>query len=199
MGEHYFTNRPSTTHKPQEFTAELRGYTYLFHTDAGVFSRDEVDLGSKILIDSIPAKPGATVLDLGCGYGPIGLVAARLVGLDGFVHLVDVNERAVELAQKNIALNGVKNAEAIVSDGLTALEGQKFDLILSNPPIRTGKEVYYALLTDAYGALKPGGDLLVVIRTKQGAKSLENYLTELAGHCETVAKQSGFRVLKCEK
>lgn len=200
MAEHYFTNRPSVGHKPQEFSAELRGKTYLFKTDAGVFSQDEVDLGSRILIDAIPDTLGTRVLDLGCGYGPIGMVAADLVGPEGFVYLVDVNERAVDLANKNLARNGVQNAKAFVSNGLEALEeGLDFDLVLSNPPIRAGKEVFYALLTNAYHALKPDGILMVVIRTKQGAKSLENYLKELAGNCETIAKRSGFRVLQCLK
>ncbi|NMA62168.1 MAG: class I SAM-dependent methyltransferase [Firmicutes bacterium] len=199
MAEHYFTKRPSAEHKPHEFTEELRGRIYLFHTDAGVFSRDEIDLGSKLLIESMPCEPGDTVLDLGCGYGPIGMVAATVVAPGGFVYLVDVNERAVELAQKNLNINGIKNAKALVSDGLEAVANHQFDLVVSNPPIRAGKEVFYSLLTDAYKALKPSGCLLVVIRTKQGAKSLENYLRELAGNCETVAKKAGFRVLKCCK
>lgn len=199
MSEHYFTNQPSAKHRPLEFTAELRGRMYLFHTDAGVFSRAEVDFGSQLLIDALPCQAGDTVLDLGCGYGPIGLVASTLVNPGGQVYLVDVNERAVELANKNLANNGITNARALVSDGLAALTSLQFDWVLSNPPIRAGKKVVYSLLTDAYAALRPGGCLLVVIRTKQGAKSLEAYLQDLAGNCETIQKKSGFRILKCCK
>ena len=95
--------------------------------------------------------------------------------------------------------NAIKNAQVLVSDGLEAVANLKFDWVLSNPPIRAGKGVFYPLLTEAYKALNPGGCLLVVIRTKQGAKSLENYLRELAGNCETIQKKAGFRVLKCCK
>ena len=197
MSDHYFTSQPSAKHKPLEFEAKLRGKTYSFQTDAGVFSKAEVDLGSQILIDTLSCQPGDTVLDLGCGYGPIGMVASTLVGPSGEVTMVDVNERAVELARANLTKNRIENARVLVSNGLEALSGQKFNWVLSNPPIRAGKAVYYPLLTDAYYALKPGGCLMVVIRTKQGAKSLEAYLKESTGDCETMVKKAGFRVLRC--
>lgn len=200
MNDHYFTSKPRARHNRKEFTAELRGKTYIFQTDAGVFSKDEIDLGSRILIDSLDLKQGDTVLDLGCGYGPIGIAAADLVGPSGRVYLIDVNERACELARENLAKNGIRHAEVLVSDELGALPHDlQFDWVLSNPPIRAGKAVVYQLLTDAYHRLRPGGCLMAVIRTKQGAKSLETYLRDLAGNCETVAKKAGFRVLKCCK
>lgn len=197
MSEHYFTAKPGAEHRPSDFTAELKGRTYRFVTDAGVFSKGEVDFGTRLLIDCLELRPGDVVLDLGCGYGPIGVVAGDLVGPDGRVYMVDVNERAVELAKKNLSLNGIGNAQAILSDGLSALEGLAFDWVLCNPPIRAGKKVVYPLLAAAYGALKPGGCLLLVIRTKQGAKSLQAYLAELAGSCITVERQGGYRVLQC--
>lgn len=199
MSDHYFTAKPGAEHKPFQFQAELRGRVYYFQSDAGVFSKGEVDFGTRLLIDCLELQPGEVVLDLGCGLGPIGLVAADLVGPTGRVYMVDVNERAVELARKNVQANGICNAEVLVSDGLSALAGLSFDWVLSNPPIRAGKQVVYSLLTDAFHALKPGGCLLVVIRTKQGAKSLEAYLEELAGSCTTMDKKGGFRVLKCCK
>lgn len=199
MSEHYFSSQPSAKHNPLKFKATLRGQSYIFATDSGVFSRENIDLGSQILIDVLPCTQGDTVLDLGCGYGPIGMVAANLVAPTGKVYMVDVNERAVTLAKKNLVENEIKNAQVLVSDGLSSVSGQTFDWIVSNPPIRRGKAIVYPLLTEAYHALKPGGALLVVIRTKQGAKSLEKYLHELAGNCETIEKKAGFRVLKCCK
>jgi 16S rRNA (guanine1207-N2)-methyltransferase len=200
MNDHYFTSKPTAEHKTQEFTADLRGKTYILKTDSGVFSKDEVDLGSRILIDTLALEPGETVLDLGCGYGPIGLVAATLVGPAGRVYMVDVNERACELAEANLARNGIEQAQVLVSDGLQALPSDlAFDWVLCNPPIRAGKNIYYKILTDAFHVLKAGGCLVVVIRTKQGAKSLEAYLLGLAGHCETIEKKAGFRVLRCCK
>lgn len=199
MNDHYFTPQPGTEHRPYEFQAELRGRTYSFQSDAGVFSKGGVDLGSRMLIDSLPLQGGEVVLDLGCGYGPIGIVAAELVGPTGQVYMVDVNERAVDLARRNVEANGITNAHVVVSNGLAALSGLSFDWVLSNPPIRAGKKVFYPMLTDAYHALKPGGCLLVVIRTKQGAKSLQAYLAELAGNCTTVAMKGGYRILQCCK
>ena len=185
MSEHYFTQKPTVETRPEVFTAVLKGREYLFRTDAGVFSKKEVDRGTQILINKLNCRLGETVLDLGCGYGPIDMV--------------DVNERAVELARANLKLNEIYNATVLVSDGLEALPGKTFDWVVSNPPIRTGKKVVYPLLKSGYDALRPGGCLLVVIRTKQGAKSLEAYLKELAGNCETVERISGYRVLKCCK
>ena len=200
MNDHYFTSKPSAKSEPREFAVELRGRTYSFLTDAGVFSKDEVDMGTRILIDTLSLKPGETVLDLGSGYGPIGMVAATLVGPTGRVYMVDVNERACELARKNLIRNGIDHAQVFLGDGINALpENVGFDWVLSNPPIRTGKAVVYPLLTEGYHALRPGGCLVVVIRTKQGAKSLEGYLQDLAGHCDTIEKKAGFRVLKCCK
>lgn len=200
MNDHYFTNRPRVASKPVGFQAELRGKTYSFTTDAGVFSKGELDVGSQILIETMSLKPGDAVLDLGCGYGPIGIVAATLVGPKGKVCMVDVNERACELARENLAKNEIKNAQVFVGDGVKALPAScGFDVVLSNPPIRAGKSVFYPLLAEAFDALKPGGCLFVVIRTKQGAKSLATYLKELAGACDTIAKKAGFRILKCCK
>ncbi|HHT90519.1 MAG: methyltransferase [Bacillota bacterium] len=200
MNDHYFTSKPSAASKPVEFQAELRGRTYVFQTDTGVFSKGELDMGSRILIETMSLRRGDRVLDLGCGYGPLGLVAADLVGPLGKVYMVDVNERAGELARENMAKNGITNAQIFVGNGIQALPpGLRFDAVLSNPPIRAGKAVFYPLLSEAYHILKPGGCLWVVIRTKQGAKSLQAYLEELAGSCQTMAKKAGFRVLKCCK
>lgn len=193
MSEHYYTNRPKAPHEETSFDTTLRGMSFRFVTDAGVFSRERVDFGSLLLIEAMRIGAADTVLDLGCGYGPIGMVAARLAP-EGFIYMVDVNERAVELARRNLAANGIANAEVRVGDGLAAVPGIAFDVILTNPPIRAGKATVYRLLEEARAALKPGGSLWVVIQTKQGAPSMKRKLAELFGNVTDVDRKAGYHV-----
>jgi 16S rRNA (guanine1207-N2)-methyltransferase len=181
MTDHYYTHTPHSQHDVREFTAVLRGREYRFQTDAGVFSRTGIDRGTELLIEALLCGPGDTVLDLGCGYGPIGIAAAQLVGPTGHVYLTDVNQRAVELARTNLRLNGVTNATVLGGKAETEWPPEPVDWIISNPPIRAGKAVVYGLMDEAYNRLLPGGGLMVVIRTKQGAASLEKHLAGLFG------------------
>ena len=100
VSDHYYSNKPTSASRRQEFEAVLRGFNFRFISDAGVFSRDGVDYGSRVLIEQMEIMPDAQVLDIGCGYGPIGLTAARLAP-QGHVTMIDINERAVELAKHN--------------------------------------------------------------------------------------------------
>ncbi|HHT72365.1 MAG TPA: class I SAM-dependent methyltransferase [Firmicutes bacterium] len=199
MTDHYYTQSPSSQHDVGEFQAVLRGKEYRFQTDAGVFSRQGIDKGTALLIEALRCRPGDTVLDLGCGYGPIGIAAADLVGPTGHVYLTDVNQRAVGLARQNLRLNHITNATVLGGEEETVWPPEDVDWIVTNPPIRAGKAVVYGLMDEAYNRLKPGGGLMVVIRTKQGAASLEKHLTALFGGCETIARGSGFRVFFCRK
>lgn len=196
--EHYYTSSPTTGHDEAQFDATLRGFTFTFTTDAAVFSRDRVDFGSALLIEAMEIKPDDIVADMGCGYGPIGMTAAKLAS-NGKVYMVDVNERAAGLARRNLAANGITNAEVRVGDALAAVREVAFDKVLTNPPIRAGKQTIYRMVDEAHVQLKPGGSLWVVIQTKQGAPSMKKKLQETFGDVEDVERQAGFHVLKAVK
>lgn len=191
--EHYFTSRPTSESDPREIVAQLRGKDYRFVTEAGVFSRSKVDRGTRLLIDALPIPSQGRMLDLGCGYGPVGIVAAReQPGLE--VVMVDINQRAVELARINAGLNDVPGVDIRHGEGFSMVPERDFTLIASNPPIRAGKQVIYPLLANAKDHLLPNGTLYVVIRTKQGASSLERHLTTIYSRVDTIAKGGGYRV-----
>lgn len=200
MNDHYFSNKPQSESRRQTFEATLRGFAFRFTSDAGVFSRDGVDYGSRVLIKEMEIPPDARVLDIGCGYGPIGLTAARLAP-QGHVTLIDINERAVELAGHNASSNGILNVSFEVSDLFAAVEGQVFDVILANPPIRAGKAVVHRLLSESYDFLRPGGSLWVVIQNKQGAPSARAKLEEVYGEeqVQEVGKDKGYRIYRSIK
>lgn len=132
-------------------------------------------------------------MDLGTGYGALGVVAARLAP-EGRVYLMDINSRAVALAAANLVLNGIENAVALVSDGFGAVPDLSFTTILLNPPIRAGKRVYYPWLNQAKARLVPGGRLWVVIREQQGAPSLERQLRGIYPEVAVRARAKGYRV-----
>lgn len=198
MSEHYYTARPETAHDEAVFTAELRGMAFKFVTDSAVFSRERVDFGSALLIEAMQIAPHDTVLDLGCGYGPIGISAARLAP-EGKVYMVDVNERAAGLAKQNLAENGITNAEVRTGDGLEPVSGIAFDKVLTNPPIRAGKQTIFKMIEDAQKALKPGGAIYVVIQTKQGAPSMKKKLAAVFGDVEDVEREAGYHVFRAVK
>jgi 16S rRNA (guanine1207-N2)-methyltransferase len=137
-------------------------------------------------------------LDLGCGYGPIGIAAARLA-TEGKVYMVDVNERAAGLARRNLITNEITNAEVGVGDALDPVRGLTFDHVVTNPPIRTGKANVYRLIDEAQKALKSGGSIWVVIQTKQGAPSMKKRLGELFSQVDDVERQAGFHVFRAVK
>lgn len=196
--QHYFTQNPDAPHRERVITETLRGRQYRFITDTGVFSKDRVDKGTRILIETMQLPAAGKILDLGCGYGPIGVVAADLAP-DCFVYLVDVNRRAVELAKRNLELNGINNAAVYLGDGFAPVAEHKFSLIVSNPPIRAGKKVIYPMMETAKEHLVEGGRLCIVIRTKQGAKSMQKHLEAVFGNLEILIIDSGYRVLQAVK
>ncbi|MCM3710483.1 class I SAM-dependent methyltransferase [Sporosarcina luteola] len=199
MAEHYYSKNPIVKSDPKEWQAILRNNRLRFKTDAGVFSKGEVDFGSRLLAESfeMPDVAGA-VLDVGCGYGPIGLSIAASFP-DRSVHMVDVNERAMALANENAKLNDIRNVSIYPSDALSAVEAEGFAAILTNPPIRAGKETVFKIYDGAFSKLAAGGELWVVIQKKQGAPSTMEHLTQVFGSVETVGKKKGYFILKAQK
>ena len=192
MNDHYYTANPTSAHDEWQIEAEVLGNHLRFTTDAGVFSRDGLDKGTELLLNALPELAGR-VLDLGCGWGAVGVaLGKRYPGLE--IVMTDINTRAVELARRNLAANGVA-AEVAQGDGFAAVTGE-FDAIVTNPPIRAGKAVIYALFSRARDFLKPGGALYVVIRKQQGAPSALKYLREIYAEAEVIDRSGGFHVIR---
>jgi 16S rRNA (guanine1207-N2)-methyltransferase len=198
MPDHYYTPEPSSAHKPAHIGFAYRGHALAFQTDSGVFSRLEVDKGTEILLSALPEKLSGAVLDMGCGYGVIGVsIGKAYPGVT--VTMADINGRAVELALANATQNGV-SVRTMQSDGYAAFPMERsFDLILQNPPIRAGKTVIYTMFAEGARRLLPGGALWIVIRKQQGAPSAMNYLRTLFERVEAMEKKSGYWVLRCEE
>ena len=192
MAEQYFQAQPSAQSRERRIQVQLGETSLRFFTDNATFSKEHLDEGSRILLEALPPL-GGRVADLGCGWGALGGVLAKKWADVHFV-LTDVNERAAALAERNLKLNGLDNFEVVCGDGFSAVEGT-FDWIVTNPPIRAGKEVIYGLFAEAKDYLVPGGTLALVIRTQQGAKSAERYLRGIYESVETLDVSGGYRVL----
>ena len=194
MSEHYYTQNPNVEHDEKQVIYEVLGHKFSCTTDAGVFSRDGLDMGTRILLEALPPLAGR-ILDLGCGWGPVGAALGRAYP-EAEILLTDVNERAAELARRNLDKNGVKNVRVVTGDGYASVDG-KFSAIVLNPPIRTGKAVIYGMFAGAKDYLAPGGALYIVIRKQQGAESAEKYLKTIYGSVERIAREKGYWVLEC--
>ena len=197
MNDHYYTRDPQSASRPAECRFEYRGVSLDFTTDAGVFSRGEVDTGTRLLLEALPEEMAGEILDLGCGWGVIGISIARKWP-ETRVTMADVNLRALELTRENAKRN---RAEVICteSDGMEAFAGKTFDAVVTNPPIRAGKQVIYKMFADAAGCLKPGGAMYLVIRKQQGAESCIRYLQTLYKRTEKLDKSGGFWVIRASE
>ncbi|WP_102272408.1 class I SAM-dependent methyltransferase [Cytobacillus massiliigabonensis] len=199
MSEHYYSKTQKVESDPKSWSFTLNNFSFRFKTDNGVFSKKEVDFGSRLLIEEFvePAIEG-NILDVGCGYGPIGLSVAKQLG-DRLVHMIDVNERALSLAGENAALNEIENVCIYESDRLENVKGNRFAAILTNPPIRAGKKVVHDIFEQSFECLLPGGELWVVIQKKQGAPSAIEKMSAIYGEVEIVAKKKGYFIIKAKK
>ena len=180
----------------------VNGRTLQFLTPRGVFAREGVDEGTRILLQhwmqSAPPEFNGVIADLGCGWGAVAAFAAARFP-DSFVCAVDINPRAAQVTAHNLSRNELTNCATWAGDGLAATRAECFDDILCNPPIRAGNAAIARLFEEAHRTLKARGDLWVVIRTAQGAKSWAKRLKDRFGNCETIALDKGYRVLRCRK
>lgn len=202
--KHYFSRFPDTDLKIQTVSESLRRHMYIFKTTTGVFSYSKIDLGTQILIDyMIIPKGNRTLLDLGCGYGPVGMVLGY-ESPQSQVYMVDVNRRAVWCAKENIKINIRPNEKRVVAFSGNFLEPfQKknimFDAIYTNPPVRLGREVFLNLVKEIKDQLKPDGFFEFVIRKKMGASYLEKKLGEMFPNepIQILGKKSGYWAFHC--
>ena len=192
MGQ-YITNENLPSNVKSTFCV-VKGHKFTFLTDNGVFSKDGLDFGSRLLLESIPLdEVGAKVLDMGCGYGTIGIIINKLTDHD--IDMVDVNLRAMHLARRNAKENDCSNINIFESNCYQNITS-KYNTIITNPPIRAGKKIVYEILMSAKKYLEQDGNLFLVIRKEQGAKSIISDL-EKEYNVEILEKKKGFFVLKC--
>lgn len=193
---HYYTDNSDLVSNPKNFDYYFDNEKFVFTTDNGVFSKNGVDYGSYLLIKNTYKKTiGQNILDLGCGYGPIGIIIKRFNDIN--VDMVDVNSRAVSLAKIN-CLNNKTKIDVYLTDDIETLN-KKYDSILLNPPIRAGKSVIYDLYQKAFNVLNNGGSLYIVIAKKQGAKSSIEQLNKLFNGVALIDKDGGYQIIKATK
>jgi 16S rRNA (guanine1207-N2)-methyltransferase len=191
---HYFTNDRDLKSEIKEIKYTLNNITYIMYTDNGIFSKTKLDYATKNLLKALDYKNiSGDVLDFGCGYGPIGLHVKKMT--DANVDMLDVNKRAVKLTRRNAVRNKI-DINIFESDQYAAVD-KKYDHIITNPPIRVGKELMYEILFNAKNYLKKDGKLWLVINKNQGAKSLLKDL-EKEYNTEVIDKNKGFYVICCQ-
>ena len=195
MTKMYYAENPDSAHDIHELKVTLLGQSFTFLTDSGVFSKKMVDYGSQVLLNTLDFEKGKTLLDLGCGYGPLGISLAKVQ--DVKPTMVDINNRAIDLAKQNAQKNGVE-ADIFQSNIYEKVNGT-FDYIISNPPIRAGKQVVHTIISESINYLKVDGNLTIVIQKKQGAPSAKAKMEEVFGNVEILKRVKGYYILRSEK
>ncbi len=192
--DHYFSSAPKCNDRFGLVRANLRGRNFEFLTSSSVFSKRKVDLGTYVLIDAMVLPQKGSVLDIGCGYGVVGIAAAAS---NPNLHIVmsDVNMRAIRLARQNLEANRICNAEVRYGYLYEPVGQNRFECILSNPPVSAGMDTVKAIISGAPKVMVAGGSFQMVIRSKIGAKSLPEAFCAAFGNCEVLARESGYRVL----
>lgn len=195
MSKMYYAEMPDAAHDIHDLNVSLLGQSFHFYTDAGVFSKKMVDYGSQVLLNALDLERGKNLLDVGCGYGPLGISLAKVQGVQST--MIDINSRAIDLAKKNAERNGV--VAHIFQSNIYENVSEKFDYIISNPPIRAGKKVVHEIIEGAFDHLNQGGSLTIVIQKKQGAPSAKAKMEDVFGNSEIIRKDKGYYILRSEK
>jgi len=199
---HYFSEVQDVKSAKKIINYEIKNEKFEFLTDNGVFSKTKVDFGTDVMLRTFLNEnkklENIRILDIGCGYGVVSVVLKRFFEKAKILS-TDVNERALELTKENIQKNNRTDdfevRKSFVFDNIS----ENFDVILSNPPIRAGKQVIFEIYEKSFFHLNKNGEFYCVIQTKHGAKSTKKKLEELFGNCTTLVIEAGYRIFKCIK
>lgn len=196
MSDHYFSEKPTIKSNQRQIVEKILNHSFDFRVDHGVFSKGGLDFGTKLLIETFrePEVEGQ-IADVGCGWGPIGITLAKNFSTR-HVQMVDINERSVSLSKENAQLNDVANVTISQNNLLEGFDESEFASVVTNPPIRAGKDVVFAIYEQAKRVLNSGGDIWVVIQKKQGAASTKSKLEELGFEVTTENKQKGYHIFR---
>ncbi|MCD7808505.1 MAG: class I SAM-dependent methyltransferase [Erysipelotrichaceae bacterium] len=194
---HYYTDNSSLDSQKTKIKFHYRDYLITYISDIGVFSKERIDYGSRVLLENITLDNVHSLLDVGCGYGTLG-IALKYAYPAIHVEMVDVNKRAVDLANESIDYNYLNDILAYESNAYENVS-HTFDMIVSNPPIRAGKKVVFQILEEAYQYLEEAGELWIVIQKKQGAPSAQKKMKDVFGNCEIIKRDKGYYILRAIK
>ena len=195
---HYFTDNRQLAQNRKDLSFRFSCFNLTFTSDSGVFCKDKIDEGSKIFLETLAKQSlGKKMLDVGCGYGVLGITLKKCFA-ESHVDMIDVNPRAVELAQLNAKQNQC-DVNICISNLYEQIHDCDYSDIITNPPIRAGKKVIYEIFRQAYDHLLEEGCLWVVIRKQQGALSAQKYIASIFNNCEVIHKEKGYFILKAKK
>lgn len=197
MSKQYFENNPDLKSQISQIEYYINGNKIKFYTDNGVFSKKGIDFGSSLLLKTLKIEGKKKSLDVGCGYGTLGITIA-ILNPQAEILMVDINERALELANKNIVLNNIHNAKIKESFAYQNID-ESFDLIITNPPIRAGKKIVHEIILSSFDYLNDNGEMWCVIQKKQGSPSAIKALKEKFPIVEIVTTDKGYQIIKAIK
>lgn len=198
--QYYYSQHPDVASEPITWDFTLLGNDLAFTSDNGVFSKHTVDYGSRVLVANVNYDiiPEGKILDMGTGYGPIGIAIAKAFP-DRQVDMVDVNELALSLAKQNASENGVSSSVHIFESNVYEAVTDLYAAIVTNPPVRAGKKVVDAMIAGAVDHLLNEGTFTVVLQKKQGAPSAKKLMTQLFGNCDILKRDKGYYILQSIK